>query len=92
MIAFAFIVNPQQVRVNNLQHPFFLCVLSRQILFFSICRQPSMLGPTLHDLSHYQGLELELRGDGRSYILNIQTGFDESLFNPNPCSSQEIVI
>lgn len=31
------------------------------------------MGATLHDLSEYNGLELQLRGDGRAYMLNIQT-------------------
>ena len=36
-------------------------------------RQPSLLGATYHDISAYNALELELRGDGRTYILNLQT-------------------
>ncbi len=36
-------------------------------------RQPSLLGASFHDLNLYNALELTLRGDGRTYILNVQT-------------------
>lgn len=34
---------------------------------------PSIFGETFHNLDGFSGLELEIRGDGRTYMLNIQT-------------------
>eukprot|EP00039_Didymoeca_costata_P023583 m.7595 g.7595 ORF g.7595 m.7595 type:complete len:224 (+) comp3740_c0_seq1:165-836(+) len=34
---------------------------------------PSIFGDTYYDLSSYNGLELLLKGDGRTYIMNLQT-------------------
>ena len=35
--------------------------------------QPTLFGASLHDLTRYNGLELCVRGDGRTYIVNIRT-------------------
>jgi len=39
----------------------------------SVPAMPSLFGETFLDLSLYEGLEFVIKGDGRSYIANIQT-------------------